>query len=85
MKLFPISLVPKLSIALIKSSICMRLLMHIFSLVLRDSVLGVRLSLKPWWYRSHLLCVARNAHVLSGYLKCKRLTNHTVNEDAGKA
>jgi hypothetical protein len=38
-------------------------------LVLRDSVLGVRLSFKPCWYRSHLLGVARNAHVLSSYLE----------------
>src|SRR5262249_32287152 len=47
-------------------------------LVLRDSVLGVRLSFKPYWHCSHLLCVARNAHVLSGYVECvpaKRLQN----------
>ena len=38
-------------------------------LVLRDSVLGVRLPFKPRWYRSHLLCVARNAHILGGYVE----------------
>jgi len=38
-------------------------------LVLCDSVLGVRLSLKPCRYRSHLLRVAGNAYVLSGYLE----------------
>jgi hypothetical protein len=38
-------------------------------LVLRYSVLGVRLIFKPRRYRSHLLCVPRNAHVLSGYLE----------------
>jgi hypothetical protein len=42
----------------------------IASLVLRDSILGVRLSFKPCWHRSHLLCVARNAHVLGGYVEC---------------
>jgi len=41
----------------------------IASLVLRDFVLGVRLSFKPCWHSSHLLCVARNAHVLSGYVE----------------
>ena len=40
------------------------------SLVLRDSVIGVRLSFTPYWHCSHLLCVARNAHVLSGYVEC---------------
>ena len=39
-------------------------------LVLGDSRLGVRLSFKPCWYCSHLLGVARNAHVLSSYLEC---------------
>jgi hypothetical protein len=38
-------------------------------LVLRDFVHGVRLSLKPCRYRSHLLGVAGDAHVLSGYFK----------------
>jgi hypothetical protein len=33
------------------------------------SVLGVRLLFKPRRYRLHLLCVPRNAHVLSGYLE----------------
>ena len=42
----------------------------ITSLVVRDSVLGVRLSFKPCWYGSYLLCVARNADVLSGYVEC---------------
>ena len=32
-------------------------------------VLGVRLSFKPCWHCSHLLRVARNTHVLSGYLE----------------
>ena len=41
----------------------------IAGLVLRDSVLGVRLPFKPRWYRSHLLCVARNAHILGGYVE----------------
>ena len=41
----------------------------IASLVLRDSVLGVRLPFKPCWYRSHLLCVASNADILSGYVE----------------
>src|SRR5215831_8021109 len=31
---------------------------------------SVRLSFKPYWHCSHLLCVARNAHVLSGYVEC---------------
>src|SRR6516225_9287453 len=34
----------------------------IAGLVLRDSILGVRLSFKPCRHRPHLLCVARNAH-----------------------
>ena len=38
-------------------------------LVLGDSVLGIRLSFKPCWHRPHLLGVARNAHVLSGYVE----------------
>jgi len=25
---------------------------------------------KPCWHCSHLLCVAENAHVLSGYVEC---------------
>ena len=39
------------------------------SLVLRDTLLGVRLSLKPCRHRSDLLCVAGNAHVLGGYVE----------------
>jgi hypothetical protein len=39
-------------------------------LVLCDSVLSVRLSFKPCWDCSHLLCVPWNAHVLSSYLEC---------------
>ena len=39
-------------------------------LVLRDSVLGVSLSFKPCWHRSHLLGVAGNTHVLSGHVEC---------------
>ena len=39
-------------------------------LVLRDFVLGVRLSFKPCWHCSHLLCVAGNTHVLSGNVEC---------------
>jgi hypothetical protein len=35
-------------------------------LVLRDSVLGVRLSFEPGRYRPHLLRVAGNADVLGG-------------------
>ena len=42
----------------------------IAGLVLRDSILGVRLSFKPSRYRSHLLCIARNAYVLSGHVEC---------------
>ncbi len=41
----------------------------IASLVLRDSVLGVCLPFKPCRDRSHLLRVARNAHILSGYVE----------------
>jgi hypothetical protein len=37
---------------------------------LRDSVLGVRLSFKPCRHCSHLLRVARNAHVLSCNVEC---------------
>ena len=39
-------------------------------LILRDSVLGVGLSFKPCRYRSHLLSVAGNAHVLSSHVEC---------------
>ena len=45
-------------------------------LILRDSVLGVRLSFKPHWHCSHLLCLARNAHILSSYLEC--VTRHEL-------
>jgi hypothetical protein len=38
-------------------------------LVLGDSILGVCFSFKPCRYSSHLLGVARNAHVLSGYVE----------------
>ena len=42
----------------------------IAGLVLGDSILGLRLSFKPCRYRSYLLGVAGNAHVLSGYVEC---------------
>jgi hypothetical protein len=48
----------------------------IAGLVLRDSILGVRLSFKPSWYRSHLLCIARNAYVLSGHVE--RVTRRQI-------
>jgi hypothetical protein len=38
-------------------------------LVLGNSIFGVRLSLKPYWNRSHLLGVAGNPYVLSGYFE----------------
>ncbi len=48
----------------------------IAGLVLRDSILGIRLSFKPSWYRSHLLCIARNAYVLSGHVE--RVTRRQI-------
>ena len=53
----------------------------IASLIPRDSVLGVRLSFKPRWYRSHLLRIARDAHVLSGYVECVTRRQLRVGKD----